>query len=400
VSTLRCAVIGGGIIGVSVARELSRRLDGVEVTVYEKEGRLAAHQTGHNSGVVHAGLYYQPGGLKATLCRRGTDLLKEFCEEKSLPFKECGKLVIARDSNELLRLREIFDRAKANNVPGIRMLNAEQILGVEQNAVGVAALHSPSTAIVDYAAVTNALAADVLRAGGQVLLNREVTHVTTTAQGVTIASGSLQEHYDLAVICGGLQSDRLAHSSGDDQTLRIIPFFGKYFLLEPKYRDATNGLIYPVPNPRYPFLGVHLTKRIDGETLVGPNAFLAFGRESYAWNQFDIRDVLDIGLFPGFWKFSARNLPAAGREIRTLMSRGKFKEDAEGLVPLLKDAKLVSATRGIRAQAMTDSGELIDDFVITQQKYLTQVRNAPSPGATSAMAIAEYVVNRALENRA
>jgi L-2-hydroxyglutarate oxidase len=400
VSTLRCAVIGGGIIGVSVARELSRRLDGVEVTVYEKEGRLAAHQTGHNSGVVHAGLYYQPGGLKATLCRRGTDLLKEFCEEKSLPFKECGKLVIARDSNELLRLREIFDRAKANNVPGIRMLNAEQILGVEQNAVGVAALHSPSTAIVDYAAVTNALAADVLRAGGQVLLNREVTHVTTTAQGVTIASGSLQEHYDLAVICGGLQSDRLAHSSGDDQTLRIIPFFGKYFLLEPKYRDATNGLIYPVPNPRYPFLGVHLTKRIDGETLVGPNAFLAFGRESYAWNQFDIRDVLDIGLFPGFWKFSARNLPAAGREIRTLMSRGKFKEDAEGLVPLLKDAKLVSATRGVRAQAMTDSGELIDDFVITQQKYLTQVRNAPSPGATSAMAIAEYVVNRALENRA
>jgi L-2-hydroxyglutarate oxidase len=400
VSTLRCAVIGGGIIGVSVARELSRRLDGVEVTVYEKEGRLAAHQTGHNSGVVHAGLYYQPGGLKATLCRRGTDLLKEFCEEKSLPFKECGKLVIARDSNELLRLREIFDRAKANNVPGIRMLNAEQILGVEPNAVGVAALHSPSTAIVDYAAVTNALAADVLRAGGQVLLNREVTHVTTTAQGVTIASGSLQEHYDLAVICGGLQSDRLAHSSGDDQTLRIIPFFGKYFLLEPKYRDATNGLIYPVPNPRYPFLGVHLTKRIDGETLVGPNAFLAFGRESYAWNQFDIRDVLDIGLFPGFWKFSARNLPAAGREIRTLMSRGKFKEDAEGLVPLLKDAKLVSATRGIRAQAMTDSGELIDDFVITQQKYLTQVRNAPSPGATSAMAIAEYVVNRALENRA
>jgi L-2-hydroxyglutarate oxidase len=397
---LRCAVIGGGIIGVSVARELSRRLDGVEVTVYEKEGRLAAHQTGHNSGVVHAGLYYQPGGLKATLCRRGTDLLKEFCEEKSLPFKECGKLVIARDSNELLRLREIFDRAKANNVPGIRMLNAEQILGVEPNAVGVAALHSPSTAIVDYAAVTNALAADVLRAGGQVLLNREVTHVTTTAQGVTIASGSLQEHYDLAVICGGLQSDRLAHSSGDDQTLRIIPFFGKYFLLEPKYRDATNGLIYPVPNPRYPFLGVHLTKRIDGETLVGPNAFLAFGRESYAWNQFDIRDVLDIGLFPGFWKFSARNLPAAGREIRTLMSRGKFKEDAEGLVPLLKDAKLVSATRGIRAQAMTDSGELIDDFVITQQKYLTQVRNAPSPGATSAMAIAEYVVNRALENRA
>jgi L-2-hydroxyglutarate oxidase len=400
VSTLRCAVIGGGIIGVSVARELSRRLDGVEVTVYEKEGRLAAHQTGHNSGVVHAGLYYQPGGLKATLCRRGTDLLKEFCEEKSLPFKECGKLVIARDSNELLRLREIFDRAKANNVPGIRMLNAEQILGVEPNAVGVAALHSPSTAIVDYAAVTNALAADVLRAGGQVLLNREVTHVTTTAQGVTIASGSHQEHYDLAVICGGLQSDRLAHSSGDDQTLRIIPFFGKYFLLEPKYRDATNGLIYPVPNPRYPFLGVHLTKRIDGETLVGPNAFLAFGRESYAWNQFDIRDVLDIGLFPGFWKFSARNLPAAGREIRTLMSRGKFKEDAEGLVPLLKDAKLVSATRGIRAQAMTDSGELIDDFVITQQKYLTQVRNAPSPGATSAMAIAEYVVNRALENRA
>jgi L-2-hydroxyglutarate oxidase len=400
VSTLRCAVIGGGIIGVSVARELSRRLDGVEVTVYEKEGRLAAHQTGHNSGVVHAGLYYQPGGLKATLCRRGTDLLKEFCEEKSLPFKECGKLVIARDSNELLRLREIFDRAKANNVPGIRMLNAEQILGVEPNAVGVAALHSPSTAIVDYAAVTNALAADVLRAGGQVLLNREVTHVTATAQGVTIASDSHQEHYDLAVICGGLQSDRLAHSSGDDQTLRIIPFFGKYFLLEPKYRDATNGLIYPVPNPRYPFLGVHLTKRIDGETLVGPNAFLAFGRESYAWNQFDIRDVLDIGLFPGFWKFSARNLPAAGREIRTLMSRGKFKEDAEGLVPLLKDAKLVSATRGVRAQAMTDSGELIDDFVITQQKYLTQVRNAPSPGATSAMAIAEYVVNRALENRA
>lgn len=396
---LRCAVIGGGIIGVSVARELINRLDGASVTVYEKEDRLAYHQTGHNSGVVHAGLYYEPGGLKATLCRRGVDLLKKYCAVKGLPYEECGKLVIAQTPEEDRRLEDIFARAKANGVPGLRMLNSAQIKDVEPNAVGSSALHSPATAIVDYAAVTNALADDVRKAGGRILLGQEVTALKQQGEGVLVHTRSGDEHYDLVVACAGLQSDRLAAATGEPSTPKIVPFFGQYFLLGPEARTQVKGLIYPVPDPKHPFLGVHLTKRIDGEMMLGPNAFISFGREAYSWKNFNVRDVLNYTLFPGFWNFARKNLPSAVSEFQTVVSKRKFMSEAMRFVPSLEGASIVPGTRGVRAQAMNGDGSLVDDFVIARRQDMVLVRNAPSPGATSSMAIAEYIVQHALEGR-
>jgi L-2-hydroxyglutarate oxidase LhgO len=392
----RCAVVGGGIIGVAVARELSNKLDGVQVTVYEKEGRLAAHQTGHNSGVVHAGLYYEPGGLKARLCRRGVELLQEFCAAKALPYEACGKLVIAQTPEEQKRLDNIFARATANEVPGARMLGGDRIREVEPNAVGLSALHSPETAIVDYSAITEALADDVRASGGTIRLGQEVTSVEQQASGAVVHTKDDSEHFDLVVACAGLQSDRLAKAAGEAANPRIVPFFGQYFLLDRAAREQVKGLIYPVPDPRHPFLGVHLTKRIDGEMMLGPNAFISFGRESYGWKDVKVRDVLDYALFPGFWNFARQNVPSAVREFQTVVSRKKFIREAVRFVPSLEGATVLPGTRGVRAQAMNGDGSLVDDFVIGRRRDTVLVRNAPSPGATSSMAIAEYIVEQAL----
>lgn len=392
----RCAVVGGGTIGVAVARELGKRLDGVEVTLYEKEDRLAAHQTGHNSGVVHAGLYYEPGGLKAKLCRRGVNLLRDFCAEKNLPYEACGKLVIAQTPEEQRRLEAIFSRAWANGVPGVRMLRAEQIREVEPNAVGLSALHSPETAIVDYAAITNALADDVRAAGGSIRLGLEVTSLEQQDRGVQLQTKEGSGHFDLVVACAGLQSDRLAKATGEPSTPRIVPFFGQYFLLGPEARAQVRGLIYPVPDPKHPFLGVHLTKRIDGEMMLGPNAFISLGREAYSWGTVNPKDVLDYALFPGFWNFARQNVPSAVREFHTVVSKKKFLREAMRFVPALEGATVLPGTRGVRAQAMNGDGSLVDDFVIARRRDAVMVRNAPSPGATSSMAIAEYIVEQAL----
>ncbi|WP_026548250.1 L-2-hydroxyglutarate oxidase [Paenarthrobacter nicotinovorans] len=394
----RCAVVGGGIIGIAVARELGRRLGDVHVTVYEKEDRLAAHQTGHNSGVVHAGLYYEPGGLKARLCRRGVELLQEFCATKNLPYEACGKLVIAQTPGESKRLDAIFARATANGVPGVRMLSGGQIREVEPNAVGLSALHSPETAIVDYTAITNALADDVRSQGGTIRLGQEVISLEQQGSGVLVGTKDGGEHYDLVVACAGLQSDRLAAATGEPSNPRIVPFFGQYYLLGKEARDQVRGLIYPVPDPRHPFLGVHLTKRIDGEMMLGPNAFISFGRESYAWNQVALRDVANYALFPGFWNFARQNVPSAVREFQTVVSRKRFIREAMRFVPSLEGASILPGTRGVRAQAMNGDGSLVDDFVIARRRDTVLVRNAPSPGATSSMAIAEYIVEQALQD--
>ncbi|MEV4952668.1 L-2-hydroxyglutarate oxidase [Paenarthrobacter nitroguajacolicus] len=395
----RCAVVGGGIIGVAVARELANKLDDAQVTVYEKEDRLAAHQTGHNSGVVHAGLYYEPGGLKAKLCRRGAELLQEFCAMKNLPYEACGKLVIAQTPGESDRLDNIFARATANGVPGARMLHGEQIREVEPNAVGLSALHSPETAIVDYTAITNALAEDVRSSGGTIRLGQEVIALEQQGSGVVVTTKDGGEHYDLVVACAGLQSDRLAEAAGEAATPRIVPFFGQYFLLGKEARDQVRGLIYPVPDPKHPFLGVHLTKRIDGEMMLGPNAFISFGRESYKWSEINVRDVLNYTLFPGFWNFARQNVPSAVREFQTVVSKKKFIREAMRFVPSLEGATILPGTRGVRAQAMNGDGSLLDDFVIARRRDTVLVRNAPSPGATSSMAIAEYIVEQALQDR-
>lgn len=393
--SLRAAVVGGGIIGAATARELAMR--GADVTLFEKEPRLAAHQTGRNSGVVHAGLYYPPGSLKARLCRRGVHLLAEFTAARGLPYDECGKIVVALDASELARLDAIHERAVANGVPGIRRIGPEEIADIEPHARGIAALHSPHTAIVDYGAVTTVLAADVTASGGTVRLATPVTAIRPRGDEVLVGTGTGTDGFDLVITCAGLQSDRLAHGAGDLATPAIVPFLGDYHLLRPEVAGRVRGLIYPVPDPRYPFLGVHLTKRIDGAIMLGPNAFLAPGREAYDRRSRSLRDLRDAVRFPGFRRFAARNVPAAMRELRTAVSIRRFVAEAAKYVPGLTVADVLPGPRGIRAQAMDADGSLVDDFVITGHGRVVHLRNAPSPGATSSMAIAEYLVDAALE---
>ena len=395
IRNLRVAVVGGGIIGAATARRLA--LMDADVTLFEKEDRLAAHQTGHNSGVVHAGLYYTPGSLKARLCRRGVELLQAFTAEKNLPYDECGKLVVALEESELDRLDAIFSRATANGVPGIRRIRADEITDVEPHAVGIAALHSPRTAIIDFVAVTHALADEVVAAGGTLRLGTAVTAVREVGDQVVVDTPGDQSAFDLVITCGGLQSDRLAHSSGDTRDPRIVPFLGDYLLLGTDAAAKVRGLIYPVPDPRYPFLGVHLTRRIDGEVMVGPNAFLSPGRETYRGGRTSWRDLREAVGWPGFWRFAAHNLPAAGRELRTATSTRRFVAGAAAYMPGLTVDDVRPGPRGIRAQAMNSDGGLEDDFVVTGHGRVVHLRNAPSPGATSSMAIAEYLVDRALE---
>ncbi|GAA4475695.1 L-2-hydroxyglutarate oxidase [Enteractinococcus fodinae] len=392
------AVIGAGINGAAVANELTRRFPAAKVTVFEKAATVAAHQTGHNSGVVHAGLYYQPGSLKARLCRRGVELMTAYAQAKGVPYEACGKLVVALDPDERPRLEAIFERAVANGVPDVALIGPDELRRLEPNAVGVLALHSPHTAIIDFAGVTRALIDDVQAGGGTIRLATEVTDVSVDAQGCVLTTrgpddNEQTEQFDYVIGCAGLQSDRLARMAGGAAFPAIVPFFGQYAQLAPTHRQILNGLVYPVPDPAYPFLGVHLTKRVDGEMLVGPNAFLSFGRENYTGWQIGLKDTAAVLTNQGFWKFAARNMKAAIRELTAVVSRKKFLNGATAYVPKLDGAQATPITRGIRAQAMDEDGQLVDDFVIEHLGRATFIRNAPSPGATSSMAIAEYIVD-------
>ena len=393
----RWAVIGAGIIGAAVAREILNRHDSADVTLFEKEDHPAAHQTGHNSGVVHAGLYYEPGSLKATLCRRGVSLLTDFAAKHDVAFDECGKVVVATDDAEVERLHAIHDRALANGVPDIALLDRDGLLGIEPNAEGLAALHSPHTAIIDYPGLTDALVADFRAHGGRVRFSTPAKSIdrrggTATRDTAVVRTPVDAQEFDHVIVCAGLQADRLAARSGESRTPTVVPFFGQYFILDEVYSDAVNGLIYPVPDPKYPFLGVHVTRRIDGGLMIGPNAFLSFSRERYRGLGLNIPDSLAVAADPGFWRFAAGNMATAARELPGVLSIEKFVAEAARYVPSLAGADGHRATRGIRAQAMNRDGTLVDDFVIDRAGATIFVRNAPSPGATSALAIAEHFV--------
>ncbi|MGW0161602.1 L-2-hydroxyglutarate oxidase [Mycobacterium sp. NPDC003323] len=392
----RIAVIGGGIVGVAIAREILTRHPDADVTLFEKEDRLAAHQTGRNSGVVHAGLYYQPGSIKALLCRRGVGLLEEFCAERSITRIACGKVLVALDEVERARLRDIEERALANGVPGIRTIGPEELRELEPHVRGVAALHSPSTSIVDFAAVTQALAVDATAAGAKVLLGHEVIGLRTAGTEVVVttrtAAGTDEAVFDRVVACGGLQSDRLAEMAGDGPDPVIMPFRGEYYAIKPQRRHLVNGLVYPVPDPRYPFLGVHVTPRVDGEVLVGPNAVLALAREGYTWGKVSVPDLAGVARTPAFWRFARQHWRTGFREMYGSLSKHRFVEAARAYVPELQDDDVIAGPSGIRAQALDADGGLVDDFRISFRDRVVVLRNAPSPAATSALAIAEHVV--------
>ena len=392
----RVAVVGGGIIGAAVARRVLEVEPGARVTLLEKEPGLARHQTGRNSGVVHAGLYYPPGSLKATLCRRGVGLLQQLCADHDLTYDECGKVLIARDERERERLTSIRERAVANGVPGVRLLDREGLHAVEPHADGIAALHSPSTAIVDYRAITEALAADAEAAGADIRTGTPVTSLEQRGAEVVVGTSEGAEAHDLVLVCGGLHSDRLARLVGDDDDPRIVPFRGEYYLLRHDRRHLVRGLIYPVPDPRYPFLGVHLTRRADGEVMVGPNAVLALAREGYDWRTVSRRDLVETITWPGFRTFARRNWRTGLDEVAGSLSRRRFVSAARRYVPELSPEDVVPGPRGNRAQALGRDGALVDDFRISRRGGVVSVRNAPSPAATSSMAIAEHVVDLAL----
>ncbi len=392
----RIAVVGGGIIGVAVAARLVQVRPEATVTVFEKEDRLAAHQTGRNSGVVHAGLYYVPGSLKATLCRRGVRLLRSYCERNTLPYKEIGKVVVALDPAELGRLHAIAERARANGVPGIRMLTATQLREVEPAVTGIAALHSPTTAITDYAAITRSLAEDVRAAGGTIRLATTVRGIRRFGAEAALQTEGEHTAYDLVILCAGGHSDTLAAGVTGTREPAIVPFKGEYHLLAPARAGQVHGLVYPVPDPRYPFLGVHLTPRVDGSVLVGPNAVLAGGREAYRRHELHPVELAMILRTPGLAPFARTHWRTGLEEVAGSLSRRRFAAAAARYLPGIVAADLGPGPAGIRAQALASDGSLVDDFVIERAGPVVALRNAPSPGATSALAIAEYVVGLVL----
>jgi L-2-hydroxyglutarate oxidase LhgO len=391
VRTERIAVIGAGIIGLAIARRLVQVRSDAIVTLIDKEKNVGAHQTSHNSGVVHAGLYYAPDSLKATLCRRGSNLLREYCSEKNIIFEECGKLVIAANDKEVAALDRIQKRSELNLVEGLRRIDAKGIREIEPNAVGVAGLYSPRTAITDYLAIAQAFADDFEAAGGRLLLNRTVLSISSNLNGVTLQVGDESLTFDRVVICAGLQSDRVAALTGDDAEPAIVPFRGEYYRLAPEKNQLVNGLIYPVPDPNYPFLGVHFTRRVDGGIDVGPNAVFALAREGYKRSDFNVRDVIETLQWSGFRNLASKHWKMGISEIVGSLSKHQFLNRARIYIPELQDSDVIRGGSGVRAQAVDRDGSLVEDFRIHHLDKVLAVRNAPSPGATSSLAIAEYV---------
>ncbi|HEX9064129.1 MAG TPA: L-2-hydroxyglutarate oxidase [Streptosporangiaceae bacterium] len=384
-------VVGAGIVGLAVARNLAG--SGQPVVVFDKEADVACHQTGRNSGVVHAGIYYAPGSAKAVLCRRGVGLLKTYCAERGLPWDERGKLVVARDDAETARLAELQRRSEANGVPGVRWLDRAAIAELEPEVTGQAALLSPTTAITDYPAIARSFAADVTGTGGQVLLGCPVTAVRPLADDhVEVIAGESAYQLSGLVICAGLQSDLVARTAGDGPDPQIVPFRGEYLRLRPHARERVRHLIYPVPDPAYPFLGVHLTPRIDGEVDIGPNAVLALAREGYRRRDVSAAQLARLASSAGFRQLARKNWRAGAREMRGSLSRRAFLHEARTYLPWLELQDVDSAPAGVRAQAVDPDGSMVDDFRIHRVGAVTSVRNAPSPAATASMAIAEHIV--------
>lgn len=396
---LRIGVVGAGIVGLAVARRLAEVRPDAQITVVDKEDDVAVHQTGHNSGVVHAGLYYRPGSLKAQLCTRGRALLQEFCAEHGLVYDECGKLVVARDDAELPALREIERRATANGVPGLRRLDGAALREVEPEAVGAAALHSPRTATVDFRAVAGAMAEDFRQQGHEVRLGFEVTAVRgQVGGGVVVCSDQEALAVDRLVVCAGLQTDRVSRLAGDEQGPAIVPFRGEYYRLVPERSHLVRGLIYPVPDPRFPFLGVHFTRRVDGGVDVGPNAVLALAREGYRWRDVRLGEFWETLTWPGMRPVARRYWRTGLAEMRASLSRRLFLAAAREFVPAITDDDVVKAPAGVRAQAVDLDGTLLDDFRINRVGPVVTVRNAPSPAATSSLAIGEHVAEQVLRS--
>jgi len=390
-------VVGGGIVGLATAYRLMEARPGLRIAILEKEAELATHQSGHNSGVLHAGLYYQPGSLKARLCREGKAAVEAFAESHGIPFERCGKLVVALDESELERLASLRERAEANGVPGLEEVGPERIRELEPHAAGIRGLWSPGTGIVDFRRIALAMADDLRAQGVEILTGREVRGLDERDGEVVVATPAGEVGATVVVACAGLQADRVAALSGARDGPRIVPFRGDYYTLTAEARGLVRGLIYPVPDPRFPFLGVHFTKRIDGEVWAGPNAVLAFAREGYRRRDLNPRDLLGTLTNAGFLRLAGRYFRTGLGEMWRDWWKPAFVRELQRYVPEIRSDQLVFGPSGVRAQALASDGSLIDDFDLGGSARILHVRNAPSPAATSSLAIGSMLASDALE---
>src|SRR5919204_457136 len=387
-------IVGAGIIGLATAREMLVRRPGLDLLVLEKEPEIGRHQTGHNSGVIHTGLYYAPGSLKARLCRAGSRQLFEFCAEHQIPVERCGKLLIATTPVELPRLDELFRRGNLNGVPDLRLLPGTAIAEFEPHAVGLRALHSPHTAIVDFSLVAKALAQDVVQSGGRIATSTEVRSIRRSAGAWRLHTAHEVISAAALITCGGLWSDQLAVMTGGSPDPHVIPFRGDYLQLKATSRRLVNGLIYPVPDPALPFLGVHTTLRPDGSVWLGPNAVFAFARAGYRFHSISVPELGSSLGWPGFWRMARRYWKTSLGEMYRDVNRRAFVRALQRFLPDLRPSDVLPGPSGVRAQAVARNGTLVDDFVFSGNDGVLHVRNAPSPAATSSLAIAGEIAGR------
>jgi len=390
---MKVAVIGGGIVGLATAHRLLRRRPDVQVLLLEKEDGPGRHQTGHNSGVLHCGLYYKPGSTKARMAVQGIRKMVDFCEEHKVPFDLCGKVVVATDPEEVPRLHALLERGKANGLEGLQLLRAEQIRELEPYAAGLAGLRVPQEGIVDYPAVADAMVQQIRNQGGTIHFSSEVTELRNGSNWRIRTAGGDHEA-DFLINCAGLHCDRVSRMAGNRDATKIVPFRGEYYKIRPERQHLVRNLIYPVPDPRFPFLGVHFTRLIYGGVEAGPNAVLAFAREGYRHTDFSFRDMVETLTYRGFWRFFLRYPTMCWSEFRRSFSRALFCRSLQRLVPELHLDDLAPGGAGVRAQALSPAGELIQDFYFVAQKRALHVLNAPSPAATASLAIADEVIDR------
>lgn len=392
----RVVVAGAGLVGLATARALLRCVWDLSVVVVEKEPSPARHQSGRNSGVVHSGVYYRPGSHKARLCVAGARRMLAYCAEHGVPHLVCGKVIVATNDREGAILEELLARGRANGVPGVRRLLPEELAGIEPHARGVAALHVPGTAVCDFGGVARALAREIEEVGGTVCTSEEVVGCERAAGEVGVRTTERTIHADLLVTCGGLHADRLARMDGVDASLRVVPFRGEYRRLAAPSANYVRGLIYPTPDPRLPFLGVHLTRDVHGTVEAGPGAVLALAREGYRWRDAHWRDLREMLGYRGFWRMAARYPGTGIAEVVRSLSRTAFARAVRRLVPEVRARDLLPGSAGVRAQAVTADGSLVDDFVVGEGACGVHVLNAPSPAATASLAIGRHVADLAL----
>ena len=391
-------IIGGGIVGLATAMALLERQPGASLLILEKEAVLAQHQTGHNSGVIHAGIYYAPGSLKADLCKRGAEATKAFCTEHRIKFDVCGKLLVASTPLEVSRMHALYERSKQNGLK-VEQLDAAELRRREPNIVGLGGLFLDATGIVDYRQVCQAMARVIEAAGGEIRLQTSISAISESADSVTVSSLDQVWQARQLVVCAGLQSDRLAKLAGVKIDHQIIPFRGEYYRLPASRNEIVNHLIYPIPDPELPFLGVHLTRMIDGSVTVGPNAVLGLGRENYRKFSINWRDVAEYTSFPGFWKTIWNNLGSGTTEMKNSLFKRGYLEQCRKYCPSLEVDDLLPYEAGIRAQAVMRDGTLVHDFLFAETPRMVHVCNAPSPAATSAIPIGQMIAEKILKNR-